>query len=148
MESVFRFGVDYYPEQWPEALWETDARLMQEAGFNVVRLAKFAWSRLEPQEWHFDFAWLGRAIDLLRAHGMDVVLGTPTASPPLWVMRKYPDAYRMLADGRRVPSAAAVITARTIRAIVSGHERALGYRLLEPGIRRPGRSSGAKNDHP
>ena len=45
---MFRFGVDYYPEHWPEARWALDARLMQEAGFNTVRLAEFAWSRLEP----------------------------------------------------------------------------------------------------
>jgi beta-galactosidase len=101
-DAVFRFGVDYYPEQWPETRWETDARLMREAGFNVVRLAEFAWSRLEPREDQFDFAWLDRAIDLLHAHGMDVVLGTPTASPPVWVMRKHPDAYRVLEDGRRL----------------------------------------------
>jgi beta-galactosidase len=101
-ENVFRFGVDYYPEQWPESRWEKDARLMREAGFNVVRLAEFAWSRMEPREGQFDFAWLDASIDVLHAHGIDVVLGTPTASPPVWVMRKYPDAYRVLEDGRRV----------------------------------------------
>ena len=42
------FGVDYYPEQWPEERWSEDARLMAEAGFNVVRLAEFAWSSMEP----------------------------------------------------------------------------------------------------
>jgi len=26
-------GVDYYPEHWPRDRWETDARLMKEAGF-------------------------------------------------------------------------------------------------------------------
>jgi len=40
---MFHFGVDYYPEQWPEENWEVDAQLMSEAGFNVVRLAEFAW---------------------------------------------------------------------------------------------------------
>ena len=45
---MFYFGVDYYPEQWPEERWPIDARLMAEAGFNVVRLAEFAWSKMEP----------------------------------------------------------------------------------------------------
>ncbi|GAB0117890.1 beta-galactosidase [Acidisoma sp. 7E03] len=99
---LFRFGVDYYPEQWPEDRWPTDARMMREAGFNTVRLAEFAWSRMEPREGQFDFAWLDRAIAVLAAEGMDVVLGTPTASPPMWVMAKYPDAYRVLEDGRRL----------------------------------------------
>ena len=99
---MFRFGVDYYPEHWPEARWEIDARLMQEAGFNTVRLAEFAWSRLEPGPGCFDFDWLDRAIAILQAHGMQVVLGTPTASPPPWVMAIHPDAYRVAESGRPV----------------------------------------------
>ena len=91
------FGVDYYPEQWPEERWLEDARLMAEAGFNVVRLAEFAWSKIEPNEGHYDFDWLDRAITLLASHGMRVVLGTPTASPPPWLMTKYPRSSRRLA---------------------------------------------------
>jgi beta-galactosidase len=98
---MFRFGVDYYPEQWPEERWATDARLMQAAGVNTVRLAEFAWSYLEPQPNHFDFDWLDQALDILRAHGIQAVLGTPTASPPPWVMALYPDAYRVAQDGLR-----------------------------------------------
>ena len=88
---MFRYGADYYPEHWPEERWATDARLMHEAGFNVVRLAEFAWSRMEPAEGQYDFAWLDRAIDVLAAQGIDVVLGTPTASPPPWLMAQHPD---------------------------------------------------------
>ncbi|MCD6291142.1 MAG: beta-galactosidase [Anaerolineae bacterium] len=98
---MFRFGVDYYPEHWPQERWETDARMMQEAGINTVRLAEFAWSYLEPQPDHFDFDWLDRALDILHVHGIQAVLGTPTASPPPWVMATYPDAYRVLPSGQR-----------------------------------------------
>ena len=71
--AVLYFGCDYYPEQWSqwladgEARWETDAALMAEAGFNVVRLAEFAWGLLEPEADRFDFAWLERAIAVLAA---------------------------------------------------------------------------------
>jgi beta-galactosidase len=99
---MLHYGADYYPEHWPEERWPLDARLMQEAGFNTVRLGEFAWSRLEPAPDRFDFGWLDRAIDLLGAHGIQVVLGTPTASPPPWVMTLCPDAYRVAEDGRRV----------------------------------------------
>lgn len=61
---MFRFGADYYPEHWPEERWPEDARLMKEAGFNVVRLAEFSWSILEPEEGTFDFSWLDRAIEI------------------------------------------------------------------------------------
>jgi beta-galactosidase len=98
---MFYFGVDYYPEHWPEERWPEDARMMAEAGVNVVRLAEFAWSFLEPSPGRFDFDWLDRALDILQAHGIRVVLGTPTASPPPWVMAMLPDAYRVLASGQR-----------------------------------------------
>ena len=55
-------GVDYYPEHWPRERWETDAKLMKEAGFNVVRLAEFAWIDMEPREGQFEFAWLDDAV--------------------------------------------------------------------------------------
>ncbi|SRR6266498_925764 len=83
------FGVDYYPEQWPEECWLEDAQIMAEVDFNVVRLAEFAWSKIEPNEGHYDFDSLDRAITLLASYDMRVVLGTPTASPPPWLMTKY-----------------------------------------------------------
>ena len=78
---MFRFGVDYYPEHWPEARWAQDARLMQEAGFNTVRLAEFAWSRLEPGPGKFDFDWLDRAIAILHEHGIQAVSYTHLTLP-------------------------------------------------------------------
>lgn len=99
---MFYFGVDYYPEQWPEERWSIDARLMKEANFNVVRLAEFAWFRMEPNEGQYDFDWLDRAIDILQSNGMKVVLGTPTASAPPWLMNKNPELYRVREDGQQV----------------------------------------------
>ncbi|MBM4464490.1 MAG: beta-galactosidase [Chloroflexi bacterium] len=99
---MFYFGVDYYPEHWPEERWPEDARLMAEAGFNVVRLAEFAWSRMEPKQGQYDFDWLDRAIDILTSHDIRVVLGTPTASPPPWLMARHPDSFRVREDGQRV----------------------------------------------
>jgi len=99
---MFRFGVDYYPEHWPEERWPEDARLMAEAGINVVRLAEFAWSFLEPQFDRFDFTWLDRAIEVLHGQGIQVILGTPTASAPPWVMTMFPDAYKVNEHGHRL----------------------------------------------
>jgi beta-galactosidase len=98
---MFRFGVDYYPEHWPPERWPMDAQLMQEAGVNTVRLAEFAWSYLEPRPDHFDFGWLDRALEVLGAHSIQALLGTPTASPAPWVMGLYPDAYRVTEYGLR-----------------------------------------------
>lgn len=87
------FGACYYPEHWPEERWAVDAKLMKEAHFNVVRLAEFAWIIMEPEEGRFDFAWLDRAIAVMKEQGIQVILGTPTAGPPKWMMDKHPDIY-------------------------------------------------------
>lgn len=84
-------GVDYYPEQTPRALWEEDFRLMKELGVNVVRLAEFAWSMMEPEEGVYDFSFWDDVIERLSAEGFDIVLGTPTATPPAWLCTKYPE---------------------------------------------------------
>jgi beta-galactosidase len=97
----FLYGVDYYPEAWDESQWEKDATMMQEAGINFVRLAEFAWVKMEPQEGHFNFDWLDRALKVLNAHGIKAVLGTPTASPPAWLYEKYPDIAAMDPNGTR-----------------------------------------------
>ena len=97
----FVYGVDYYPEAWNETQWEKDATMMQAAGINFVRLAEFAWAKMEPSEGQFDFAWLDRALKVLNAHGIKVVLGTPTASPPSWLYAKYPDIAAMDEKGVR-----------------------------------------------
>ncbi len=96
-----QIGADYYPEHWDREDWEPHARLMQEGGFKIVRLAEFAWHRMEPQEGRFDFTWLDDAISVLRRHDIKVILGTPTASPPPWVAARYPDTLPVDANGQR-----------------------------------------------
>jgi beta-galactosidase len=75
---------------------------MAAAGFNIVRLAEFAWSLIEPKEGCFEFAWLDRAIAILAEHGIDVVLGTPTAAPPPWLMSQDETLFLVDQDGRRL----------------------------------------------
>ncbi len=86
-----RLGVAYYPEYWDEERWATDADLMAAAGINVVRLAEFAWSRLEPRDGEFDLDWLERAIALLAERGITTVLCTPSATPPPWLTTAHRD---------------------------------------------------------
>lgn len=101
-QGAMLIGVDYYPEHWPRARWETDIKLMKAAGFNTVRLAEFAWIKMEPVEGRFEFDWLDDAVTLLARHDMNVILGTPTAVMPAWVARKYPETLRQNPDGTRI----------------------------------------------
>ncbi|ANN57196.1 beta-galactosidase [Mesorhizobium loti NZP2037] len=93
-------GVCYYPEHWPESWWEKDARRMRALGISFVRIGEFAWSRLEPQRDAFDFGWLDRAMDVLGKAGLKVVLGTPTATPPKWLMDEHPEIAPVDEQGR------------------------------------------------
>lgn len=83
-------GVCYYPEHWPEDVWADDARRMVDAGLSWVRIGEFAWSRLEAEPDVLTFDWLDRAIDVLGSAGLKIVLGTPTATPPRWMLDKHP----------------------------------------------------------
>ena len=93
------YGGDYNPEQWPREVWLEDARLMKEAGVNLVTLAVFSWSRLETADGVYDFGWLDEVMDLMQANGIGVDLATPDAVPPAWLIAEHPDILPVLADG-------------------------------------------------
>ncbi len=95
------FGVDYYPEHWPRERWETDAKLMKEMGVQVVRMAEFSWFKMEPAPGEFHFEWLEEAVALLDSYGIKTILGTPTAAPPAWIVRKNPEIQPIDREGRR-----------------------------------------------
>jgi beta-galactosidase len=98
----FRFGVCYYPEQWPESYWGVDAQRMQECGVNTVRLGEFGWALMEPREGQYDFSLFDRAIATLGRHGIKTIFGTPTAAPPKWLTHKYPEVLDVLETGQPV----------------------------------------------
>ena len=84
-------GVCYYPEHWPEDKWAEDARAMAAAGLSFVRIAEFSWVLMEPKRGQYEFGWLDRAIDTLHQAGLKVILCTPTATPPKWLVDEMPD---------------------------------------------------------
>ena len=93
-------GVCYYPEHWPENQWAVDAARMAALGLTWVRIGEFAWARMEPAPGTYDWDWLDRAIDTLGQAGLKVVLGTPTATPPRWMLTKHPDMLAVDKDGK------------------------------------------------
>ena len=93
-------GVCYYPEHWPESWWEQDARRMREMGIEFVRIGEFAWSHYEPEREKFDWGWLDRAIDVLAKAGLKIVLGTPTCTPPKWLVDANPEMIPVDEQGR------------------------------------------------
>ena len=84
-------GVAYYPELWPDADIDADIAEMQSLGINVVRMAEFAWSTMEPTQGNFDFSVFKNVMDKMHAAGIQVVLCTPTATPPVWLTHGHPE---------------------------------------------------------
>lgn len=93
-------GVCYYPEQWPQDLWADDAKRMAELGLKFVRIGEFAWSAIEPEPGRFEWAWLDKAVETLGTAGLRIVMGTPTATPPKWLIDRSPEILPMDRHGR------------------------------------------------
>ena len=99
--SHFLHGGDYNPEQWIDyrSILDEDMRLMKAANCNEMTVGVFSWSTLEPQEGVFDFSFLDEAIEKIGRNGGKVVLATPTAAPPFWMAKKYPEILRFGKNG-------------------------------------------------
>lgn len=105
-ETVLRdrvlFGAAYYHEYQPSPRLEEDMRLMQEAGFSVIRVGESVWSTWEPRDGVFDLEWLAPVLDAAHAHGIHVILGTPTYAVPMWLARQVPEINTERSTGQRI----------------------------------------------
>ena len=100
MGEKLRLGVCYYPEHWPESWWAQDAQRMVEMGLSRVRIGEFAWGRIEPEPGMLNWDWLDRAVETLHTAGLGIIMGTPTATPPKWLVDQMPDMVALDEKGR------------------------------------------------
>ncbi len=126
-------GAYYYPEHWDESQWERDLKQMHELGFEFTHFAEFAWAQLEPEEGHYDFGWLDRAVALAAKHDLKVILCTSTATPPVWLSRKYPEILLLKEDGTRLDHGA-----RQHASFASPLYRELAFKMIEKLAERYG----------
>ena len=92
-------GTCYYPEHWGRKMWEEDLLCMKDAGIEVVRVAEFAWSKIEPREGEYTYEFFDDFLDLAEKNGMRVIFSTPTATPPAWLTEAYPEVLNATRDG-------------------------------------------------
>ena len=119
-------GVYYYPEHWDESQWERDFKKMHELGFEFTHFAEFAWAQLEPEEGRYDFAWLDKAVALAAKYDLKVIMCTSTATPPVWMSRKYPEILLKNEDGTVLDHGA-----RQHASFASPLYRELSYKMIE-----------------
>jgi len=93
--DTFYYGSPYYPEHWDEAIRAKDPELFAAAGWNVIRMAEFAWDRMEPRLGEFDFSLFDETIERFAAVGIKTILCTPTATPPVWLTEAHPEILRV-----------------------------------------------------
>lgn len=129
-------GAYYYPEHWDESQWERDLKQMHELGFEFTHFAEFAWAQLEPQEGVYDFSWLDRVVALAAKYDLKVVMCTSTATPPVWLSRKYPEILLKSEDGIVQDHGA-----RQHASFASPVYRKLAYRMIEELARHYGNDS-------
>lgn len=119
-------GVYYYPEHWDESQWERDLKQIHDLGFEFTHFAEFAWAQLEPEEGKYDFAWLDRAVALAAKYDLKVIMCTSTATPPVWLSRKYPEILVRNEQGIALDHGA-----RQHASFASPLYRELAYKMIE-----------------
>jgi beta-galactosidase len=93
------YGAAYYNEYMPgddaahAARLAKDVALMKDAGLSVVRMGESTWSLWEPEDGHFDYAWMDRTVDAMGKAGIKVIMGTPTYSIPAWMAHQHPEIF-------------------------------------------------------
>lgn len=92
-------GTCYYPEHWDERLWDEDLARMQEAGIRVIRIAEFAWSKVEPREGEYTYEFFDSFLEHVARTDLKVIFCTPTATPPAWLTEHYPEVLNAAKDG-------------------------------------------------
>ena len=98
--SKLELGVCYYPEQWDASQWRDDAARMADMGLDWVRIAEFTWGLIEPERGRFKWGWLDEVIGILGEAGLRVMMSTPTAAPPKWLIDAHPEILPVGPDGR------------------------------------------------
>ncbi|MGO4375769.1 beta-galactosidase, partial [Paenibacillus sp. MCAF20] len=91
MNRKLYYGAAWYPELWEEESIAQDIAWMKECGINVVRIGEFAWSKMEPSEDAIDVTFFAQIIERLHNNGIDTVMCTPTATPPIWLSHGHPE---------------------------------------------------------
>lgn len=101
-ESIMPIGAYYYPEHWSSNQWERDLKRMASLGFGFTHFGEFAWAMMEPEEGKFEFDWLDSAIELANKYNLDVIMCTPTPTPPAWLTEKHPEILIVTETGTKL----------------------------------------------
>lgn len=103
--KYFPIGSSYYPPMHEAQDWPRDTANMQKAGLNMIRTAELitSWDYIEPRRGQPEFEWLDRIFELASDNKIQIVLGTGSCNPPIWMLEHYPDLQRVSREGIKYP---------------------------------------------
>lgn len=95
-------GTCYYPELWDEEILFEDIEIMKKTGLNMVRIGEFWWSKIEPNQGEYNTDYIISLLNIFHKNNIDVVLCTPTPTPPIWITYRRDDLLHVDSKGNRM----------------------------------------------
>ncbi len=101
----FPIGSSYYPPMHEAKDWARDLDNMQSAGLTLIRSAELitSWDFIEARRGEPEWAWLDQLFEMAATRGIQIVLGTGSCNPPIWMLEHYPDLQRVSREGMKYP---------------------------------------------
>ncbi len=102
----FPIGSSYYPPTHRPEDWSRDLANMQRAGLRMIRTAELitSWDYIEARRGEPEWNWLDQIFELAGQHGIQIVLGTGSCNPPIWMIEQFPDLQRVSREGMKYPT--------------------------------------------
>ncbi len=104
---------------------------MKEAGMSLVRVGEFAWSHMERANGRFSFEWLHDMFRVFQENDLKVILCTPTASAPPWLIHEHPETLKADVYGQRAYIGVREHTCYSAEAFCRYSARIVGKMALE-----------------
>ena len=95
-------SVAFYPEYVKKEEWEKYLLQIKAGNIDAIRFGEFAWGLIEPREGEFYWDLFDEAFEMTERLGIKVILGTPTACPPVWLCENYPEILPVNEVGNKI----------------------------------------------
>jgi beta-galactosidase len=107
LPQCFSLGVAYYPDYIPPSMnfknkILSDLTRMVESGVKILRVGEFSWSTLQPSETQWKPDIFLYFLDVAMQFKLNVIFCTPTATPPKWLIDKYPEILPSTKRGHKI----------------------------------------------
>ena len=117
-KKIYKFGVAYYPDYISSQPWMLkgnrqvraslkermayDFEKMKQSQIDEIRIGEFSWATIEPSFGKFETETIDLCLDFAEKGSIEVIMCTPTSTPPKWLFDRYPDMFPLRNDGRKV----------------------------------------------